>query len=521
MGVARRFVDDNYAGALGARIAAHRGLFYEWIGTHWVEVAADDVRAELYEWLEHAVYEKDGKSEPFGPNRHKVANVVEALTAAEHVRSDLEPPAWTHGQPPWGDDDVITMQNGLLARSTRTLYPHSPSLFNRHVLSFAYDPDAAEPKRWLHFLRELWGDDTESVATLQEIIGYILGGGTEQQKLFAFIGPKRSGKGTIWRVATALLGAENVVGPTLSALATQFGLASLIGKPLALISDARLGSRRDSYVAVERLLAISGEDTLTVPRKYKDDWTGRLPTRFVLLSNELPAFEDASATIASRFEVVMFRRSFYGHENPRLTEELLEEAPAIFNWALEGLDRLAARGRFVQPAASASAIRHLEDLASPKSAFLRDRCVVDPNAIAPKDDVWAAWKEWAEDAGVHKQSKAVLVRDLRAVDPSITPTRPTIGGKRVHMLAGLRLQQVGETIAATPDTPDREEERSGTGPAITASDLAQPSGRSGVSGVQPIVGSTSAPTSNGSSDDPAQVERLAARFRELGDEASA
>jgi putative DNA primase/helicase len=458
MGVARQFVAENYTSELGARIAAHRGLFYEWAGTHWVEIAATDVRAAVYGWLEHAAYPDRETLTPFNPNKFKVSNVVEALAAAEHIRSDLESPVWKHGEAPWGDDHAVAMRNGLLARSARTLHPHDPRFFNLHVLPFEYEPDAANPERWLRFLNELWGEDLETISTLQELMGYLLAGGTEQQKIFGLIGPKRSGKGTILRVTTALLGAENAVGPTLSAMAQPFGLASLIGKPLAAISDARLGRRADASIAVERLLAISGEDTITVPRKYKDDWTGRLPTRFVLLSNELPAFEDASATIATRFVILMFRRSFYGRENPRLTDELLVEASGIFNWALEGLDRLAERGHFVQPQASASAIRHLEDMASPVSAFLRDRCVIDPNATVPKDDVWTAWKEWAEDAGLKKGMKDVLIRDLRAVDPSIVSTRPTIDGKRVYMLAGLRLQGDRETIGPTLDTPDRETE---------------------------------------------------------------
>ena len=457
LAVARQFIADRYAHNLGARLVAHRGLFYEWSTTHWNEVAGGDVRAQLYEWLEHAVYLKDGIPTPFDPTRHKIADVLDALAGAEHVAADVEPPRWRQGKPPWGDDEVVAMQNGLLARSTRTLHPHSPQLFNRHVLAFAFDQAAPTPDRWHRFIREIWDEDSETITTLQEVMGYILGGGTEQQKLFGLIGPKRSGKGTILRVLTALLGAENVVGPTLSALATQFGLASLIGRPLAAISDARLGKQRDAYIAVERLLAISGEDTITVPRKYKDDWTGRLPTRFVLLSNELPAFEDASATIASRFIILMFRRSFYGNENPKLTAELLEEAPGIFNWALEGFDRLIARGAFMQPASSASAIRHLEDLASPVSAFVRDLCVVDPDATVLKDTVWTAWKEWAEDAGIKKGTKDVLVRDLRAVDPSITSTRPRLDGKRVYMLAGLRLQ-VEQTMGETPDHPDQDDE---------------------------------------------------------------
>jgi len=37
---------------------------------------------------------------------------------------------------------------------------------------------------------------------------------------------------------------------------------------------------------VERLLSISGEDTITVNRKYRDQCTGKLPSRFMIISNE-------------------------------------------------------------------------------------------------------------------------------------------------------------------------------------------------------------------------------------------
>jgi putative DNA primase/helicase len=525
LGVDRLFLSEKHTCPLGATLVAHRGLFYTWAGTHWVEVAGDDVRAALYRWLEGAEYWTTGTATkppelvPFHPTRHKVADIVDALAGAEHVTADVEPPCWHGDDSPWGDDQVVAMRNGLLARSTRILYPHTPRLFNLHVLPFAYDPEARLAPRWDNFLDEVWGDDTETIKALQEVMGYILGGGTELQKLFGMIGPRRSGKGTILRVLTALLGRENVGGPTLSALATQFGLASLIGKQLAAISDARLGKQRDAFTGVERLLAISGEDMISVPRKFKDDWTGRLPTRFVLLSNELPAFDDASATIASRFILLIFRNSFYGRENTKLTEELLEELPSIFNWCLEGLDRLAERGKFVQPAASEASIRHLEDLASPVSAFIRDRCIRETDATVSKDDLWAVWKEWAEDAGIKKGTKEVLLRDLRAVDPGITSTRPTVGKKRIYMLAGIRLATPQDlktdsqpTIQKTPDTPDRDAVPSALSRTGSGSKMAPIQGRSGVSGVKAIVGQVSnGVVVAGLTED--EVERLAEAAR--------
>ena len=66
----------------------------------------------------------------------------------------------------------------------------------------------------------------------------------------------------IARVLAALIGRKNVAGPTLNSLGGEFGLAPLIGKTLAVISDARFAGK-DASVVVERLLSISGEDALT------------------------------------------------------------------------------------------------------------------------------------------------------------------------------------------------------------------------------------------------------------------
>jgi putative DNA primase/helicase len=54
----------------------------------------------------------------------------------------------------------------------------------------------------------------------------------------------------------------------------------LIGKPLATVAHARIEDGK-THAVVERLLSISGEDTLTVNIKYKEQWNGKLPTRFM------------------------------------------------------------------------------------------------------------------------------------------------------------------------------------------------------------------------------------------------
>jgi putative DNA primase/helicase len=458
MAVARQTVADLYTSADGVVVAAWRGDVYRWTGTHWSMVEARDVRAELYDYLEYAEFAGRRGQEPWEPTRRRIDDVLDALKAIVIVASDVEPPVWIGDAPtPYPAAELVAMRNGLLHLPTRTLVPHTPRFFARHALAFDFRADAPAPDQWLRFLRELWPDDDASIATLAEMFGYVFAGGTAQQKIFLLVGPKRGGKGTIGRVLTGLLGPHNVAAPTLASLSTNFGLSPLIGKPLALISDARLSGKADGHVVVERLLSVSGEDSITVDRKYRDPWTGRLSTRFVVLTNELPRLSDSSGALASRFVVFVLRNSFYGRENPALTDELLTEAPSIFSWALAGLDRLRARGYFVMAPAGEEAVRQLEDLASPIGAFVRDVCIVGAEYEVPVDSLWGAWKTWCESDNRHAGTRATFGRDLRAAVPTMSRGYPHEGNIRVYVYRGIglaALHRPGASSARTGPPPE-------------------------------------------------------------------
>jgi putative DNA primase/helicase len=327
---------------------------------------------------------------------------------------------------------MISCENGLLELTERTLCDHTPALFNVVSVPFAYDHDAATPTVWLGFLASIWPDDPNSVALLQEYMGYVLCGRTDMQKMLLLIGPTRSGKGTIARMLTELVGRGHVTGPTLASMGTNFGLSPLLGKPLAIISDARLGSA-PSHTVVERLLSITGEDMLTVDRKYREPWSGKLPTRFVVLSNELPRFSDSSGAIANRLLILQMTESFLGREDRTLDAVLATELAGILNWALEGLDRLVANGKFTVPSSSNDAATLLMDLASPVSAFVRDRCICKTTEMVTKDALYRAWKDWAEENGHRPGAKSSFGRDLRAAVPGLNPGQTTIDDVRTHV----------------------------------------------------------------------------------------
>jgi putative DNA primase/helicase len=368
------------------------------------------------------------------------------------------------------DDDggpYVSCANGLLDIGTKELQSHTPLYFNQTSVPFDYDPLAPAPAKWLAFLNELWppnggklsdahgpAKESPAIAALGEWFGYVVSGRTDLHKIFMMVGPTRGGKGTIARILTALIGKRNACGPTLNSLGSEFGLAPLIGKSLAVISDVRF-TGRNAGVVVERLLSISGEDTLTVNIKYREQWSGKLPSRLHVLSNELPRLGDASAAIVGRLVLLVTERSWLGKENHKLERELRTELTGILNWALAGLHRLtfeSEENQFTRIPDSDSAVQQMRDLASPIGAFVREKCVVgvvekDGTERSVKvDELYDAFRAWCTDNEHPKSEKNLFGVQLRAAYPSIKKSRPWAPPKqdRPHIYKGIRLRRFGD-----------------------------------------------------------------------------
>src|SRR5215468_9819626 len=163
------------------------------------------------------------------------------------------------------------------------------------------------------------------------------------------------------------------LGLRLDDLGEDFGMAHLIGKPLAIAGDERFSGRKMSEV-VSTLLMITGEDVIPVNRKRRDRWNGRLPTRIMLFSNELQKLSDASAAIIGRLLVLRMTKSWLGREDIGLLDRLLGELPGILNWGLEGLRWLAANGKFTTDPAAAEIVAQMTVLASPMKTYAEENC---------------------------------------------------------------------------------------------------------------------------------------------------
>jgi putative DNA primase/helicase len=264
---------------------------------------------------------------------------------------------------------------------------------------------------------------------------------TRFQKAFLIVGPKRSGKGTTARVLQGLVGFDNYVGPTMSGFVKQFGMQSWIGKKVAVFSDARL--EHAPAVATERLLAITGEDAQDIERKYLTAWTGKLSTRIVILTNEIPKFKDESGTLPTRFVVLEMTRTFFDREDIHLTDKLLAELPGILNWALDGWDALAERGHLVQPKSGKDAAETLLLAASNIRSFVEEKCELGSEYRIECGKLLSACRGWHEDRRIWftLESNQLSAR-LKHAYPQIGVERPrdAIDPKRPRYFTGIRLR---------------------------------------------------------------------------------
>jgi putative DNA primase/helicase len=232
-------VDDE------VRLRYYRGEFFEWSGHACRALPNADLRARVTDWIRgefvkvHADAMKNWQPTKEDAKEPTVAKVtgtivddtINALKGRTLLPALTESPAWIDGAT--GPDPIAIrpVANGLLdlhaaaAGKAKALLAHTPRFFVLGAADYDYLANAPPPHAWLEFLGQIWPDAPDCIADLQEWFGYLLTPDTSLQKIGMLVGPKRSGKGTIFRVVKGLVGKRNVSAPTLGSLATNFGLS--------------------------------------------------------------------------------------------------------------------------------------------------------------------------------------------------------------------------------------------------------------------------------------------------------
>jgi putative DNA primase/helicase len=342
--------------------------------------------------------------------------------------------------------DVVAFHNGLLDTSQLALggapklLPLTPAWFSGVACPYNYDPNATCP-HWLSFLDGVLDGDADSIALLQEWFGLNLVPDNRYERLMMYAGPPRGGKGTALEVMGAMLGERQCASTSFSKLSSRFGLAPLVGRLSAILPDAHIGRGTDAKAALEVIKSVTGNDPQAIDRKGINELPRvRLFCRFSIAVNELPKLPDEAGALKTRLLLLHFRNSFAGKEDTGLKARLKTEAPGVALWALEGLRRLRAGGRFTIPQRSAAMVEEFERIVSPVLGFLDECCEVsgDDSTWALKDPLFAAWCAWSEDRGSDPGNKADFGQALVNANKGIAAARRGPRGSQFNVYTGVR-----------------------------------------------------------------------------------
>jgi len=492
--LARAFL-EQFAHPDRCRLVYWRAEFWEWRDGAYVRIALDDMEPRLNRFIKNE-FNNDfsdrladwiangGRGKPPVVLHVKPAIVratLEAMRGIVHIVVD-SPPHWIGSTPcPLADvRSCVVFRNGIVdlheltAGGANPLFPPTPNLFTMVATEYDFDLNAGPPVEWMRFLESVWtcrtyvsndestsatsatadiattlNIDQQSIDCLQDWFGYLLTQDNSYQKILFLKGVPRSGKGTITRILTSLVGKESCVATKLTLLSRPFEFDRWIGKSVATITDARFQENAHASEIVETILNITGGDSIPVDRKHKSGLSTTLNTRIVMASNEFPRLSDSSQALSSRMIILQMNNSFYGKEDTDLEERLKAELPSIFMWSVVGWDRLRINRRFIEPDASVAEREDMSDLLSPVSRFVKDCCVLGEKESVKLDELYVAYVKWCEDTEKRKPSSRMsFVKSLNsAFSGQIQISKKRLRedesgpGTRARIYYGISLQQ--------------------------------------------------------------------------------
>ena len=315
---------------------------------------------------------------------------VNGVTAL--LKYDLEVDRWNEAT------GLLPLLNGVLDLKTLKLLPHSPENKLTWCLPYKYDTLATcQPiQKWL---LTMCGGDRQLVELMRAYLRGIVTCRTDWQKYLELVGPGATGKSTLTRLATALVGQENVHTTTLKKLEKEkFEAASIAGKRLVLINDS------ERYAGeVGKLKNLTGQDSLPYEVKFKQSKGGFNPDALVIVStNEIIQSCDYTSGLARRrISIPMFnqiksdrQKNLIEHKNGEMRGEFLPYIPGLLNWVL-AMDE-----------ESATSIVKNYEANVPSLLAMKARTLVETNPIADWLDNFVIYDSSAKtNVGVAKRDK--------------------------------------------------------------------------------------------------------------------
>jgi putative DNA primase/helicase len=250
---------------------------------------------------------------------------------------------------------LFNCQNATVNLITGMATPHDPEDYLSKISNVRFDPDA-KSEEWERFVQDIMLGDQELIQYLQKCLGYSISAATFQECFFTAYGKTtRNGKGTLDGTMQHMLGdyakaaaPETFESKRYKSSSGSEDVARLAGARYVSVYEPSEGMTLDSSL----IKAMSGNDKITARFLYENSFEFVSSFKIWLFTNHLPNITDDSVFRSNRVLMVPFNRHFSEEEQDRGLKSRLqkqENISGIFNWCMEGFQKLGEEGKLTIP----------------------------------------------------------------------------------------------------------------------------------------------------------------------------
>ncbi len=317
------------------------------------------------------------------------------------------------------DTVLINLQNGTFEISPRgtRLRPFDRSDFITYQLPFEYNPNAKAPIFEAYLNRVL--PDPERQRVLAEYLGFVFikngNNVLKEEKALILYGTGANGKSVFFEVVNALLGAENVSSYSLQSLTNDNGYfrAKLANKLVNYASEINGNLEASIFKQL-----VSGEP-VEARLPYGQPFILKQYAKMIFNVNELPKDVEHTEAYFRRFLIIPFDVTIPEHEQDKnLHSKIIEnELAGVFNWVLEGLDRLLKQKGFSPCDAARQAVEQYRIESNSVQMFLNENeykgSLTNYKLIK---DLYPEYRAFCTEGGMTPFKKINFIKQLRALN---------------------------------------------------------------------------------------------------------
>lgn len=379
-------------------LCRNNNFIYLYNGSHWTEIDK-----ERFEPFLGAVALKMGIEKFTGKHYTFKEELFKQFMASSFI------PA-----PKTGKDSVlINLLNGTfeITPTKTTLRDFEQKDFITHQLPFPFLPEATAPL-FQKYLDEVL-PDKEKQRILAEFCGYIFikPSVLKLEKMLILYGTGANGKSVFFEIINALLGIENTSNYSLQSLTDVNGYyRAKIGNKLV-----NYASELNGKLATDIFKQLASGEPIEARLPYGNPFVLHEYAKLIFNCNELPKDVEHTNAYFRRFLIIGFDVTITeANQDKQLPQKIVKnELSGVFNWILQGLERVLIQKGFSKCDAVDNARREYEKQSDSVKLFIDEfEYATSSNAYTLIAELYLKYKTFAIEDGYRPVGKSNFMKRL-------------------------------------------------------------------------------------------------------------